>query len=116
MLNSIKSIFTDTLDYLFNIFLSEQTKNRTEFVILLVAIASFIIHLIISIIFLSSFKTHEESGLKISWMQPYYIADYTCWVSGRVPHKPVLFNSGSKVLDNQVEQIGSFYFFLLFTD
>jgi hypothetical protein len=57
MLNSIRSVFTDTLDYLFNMFLSEKTKNRTELIILMVAIASFIIHLIV--IYLIDFKIIE---------------------------------------------------------
>ncbi len=57
MINSIKSIGTKALDYLFAKFLSENTKNRIEFTILMVAIASFVIHLLV--IFLVDFKFIE---------------------------------------------------------
>ena len=47
MINSIKLAIIKTFDYLFLKFLSERSKNRIEATILLIAIASFIIHLIV---------------------------------------------------------------------
>lgn len=57
MMNSIKTRCTRGLDSLFTKFLSEETKNRIEFTILMVAIASFILHLII--IYLIDFNLIE---------------------------------------------------------
>ena len=57
MINSIKALGTKVLDYLFAKFLSEKTKNRTEFIILMVAIGSFFIHLLV--IFLVDLKFIE---------------------------------------------------------
>lgn len=68
MFNSFKSKCTQALDHLFAKFLSERTKDRIEFVILMVAIASFIIHLIV--IFLIDFNVIELNDRSSLFINP----------------------------------------------
>lgn len=66
-MHSIKKSCTQVLAYLFTMFLSEQTKKRIEFTILMVAIASFIIHLIIIyLIDLNLIELNDKSNLFIN--------------------------------------------------
>ena len=57
MVSTIVSTCAKALDYFFKKFLSEQTKNRVEFTILMVAIATFVMHLVV--IYLVDFNLIE---------------------------------------------------------